>query len=216
MKCDKSTMLLYAVTDRAWVGKQSLYEQVESALKGGVTCVQLREKELDYDSFLSEAIQIASLCKRYGVPLFINDNVDIAIACGADGVHVGQDDMAAANVRQKVGSGMMIGVSVHNVDEAKKAVRDGADCLGVGAVFTTSTKADASVLPISEVKAICDAVDIPVVAIGGINKGNILQLSSSGVDGIAVVSAIFSSENIEEECKQLRALSLEMIGGKCK
>ena len=209
-------MLLYAVTDRAWVGKQSLYEQVESALKGGVTCVQLREKELDYDSFLSEAIQIASLCKRYGVPLFINDNVDIAIACGADGVHVGQDDMAAANVRQKVGSGMMIGVSVHNVDEAKKAVRDGADCLGVGAVFTTSTKADASVLPISEVKAICDAVDIPVVAIGGINKGNILQLSSSGVDGIAVVSAIFSSENIEEECKQLRALSLEMIGGKCK
>lgn len=216
MKCDKSTMLLYAVTDRAWVGKQSLYEQVESALKGGVTCVQLREKELDYDSFLSEAIQIASLCKRYGVPLFINDNVDIAIACGADGVHVGQDDMAAANVRQKVGSGMMIGVSVHNVDEAKKAVRDGADCLGVGAVFTTSTKADASVLPISEVKAICDAVDIPVVAIGGINKGNILQLSGSGVDGIAVVSAIFSSENIEEECKQLRALSLEMIGGKCK
>ena len=216
MKCDKSTMLLYAVTDRAWVGKQSLYEQVESALKGGVTCVQLREKELDYDSFLSEAIQIAALCKRYGVPLFINDNVDIAIACGADGVHVGQDDMAAANVRQKVGSGMMIGVSVHNVDEAKKAVRDGADCLGVGAVFTTSTKADASVLPISEVKAICDAVDIPVVAIGGINKGNILQLSSSGVDGIAVVSAIFSAENIEEECKQLRALSLEMIGGKCK
>ena len=216
MKCDKSTMLLYAVTDRAWVGKQSLYEQVESALKGGVTCVQLREKELDYDSFLSEAIQIAALCKRYGVPLFINDNVDIAIACGADGVHVGQDDMAAANVRQKVGSGMMIGVSVHNVDEAKKAVRDGADCLGVGAVFTTSTKADASVLPISEVKAICDAVDIPVVAIGGINKGNILQLSGSGVDGIAVVSAIFSSENIEEECKQLRALSLEMIGGKCK
>ena len=216
MKCDKKTMLLYAVTDRAWVGKQSLYEQVESALKGGVTCVQLREKELDYDSFLSEAIQIAALCKRYGVPLFINDNVDIAIACGADGVHVGQDDMAAANVRQKVGSGMMIGVSVHNVDEAKKAVRDGADCLGVGAVFTTSTKADASVLPISEVKAICDAVDIPVVAIGGINKGNILQLSSSGVDGIAVVSAIFSSENIEEECKQLRALSLEMIGGKCK
>ena len=216
MKCDKSTMLLYAVTDRAWVGKQSLYEQVESALKGGVTCVQLREKELDYDSFLSEAIQIAALCKRYGVPLFINDNVDIAIACGADGVHVGQDDMAAANVRQKVGSSMMIGVSVHNVDEAKKAVRDGADCLGVGAVFTTSTKADASVLPISEVKAICDAVDIPVVAIGGINKGNILQLSGSGVDGIAVVSAIFSSENIEEECKQLRALSLEMIGGKCK
>ena len=137
MKCDKKTMLLYAVTDRAWVGRQSLYEQVECALKGGATCVQVREKKLGDEDFLEEAKQIAALCKRYGVPLFINDNVDVAIACGAEGVHVGQEDMAAAKVREKVGNKMMIGVSVHSVEEAKQAVRDGADCLGVGAMFST-------------------------------------------------------------------------------
>ena len=132
MKCDKKTMLLYAVTDRAWVGRQSLYEQVECALKGGATCVQVREKKLGDEDFLEEAKQIAALCKRYGVPLFINDNVDVAIACGAEGVHVGQEDMAAAKVREKVGNKMMIGVSVHSVEEAKQAVRDGADCLAEG------------------------------------------------------------------------------------
>ena len=147
MKCDKKTMLLYAVTDRAWVGRQSLYEQVECALKGGATCVQVREKKLGDEDFLEEAKQIAALCKRYGVPLFINDNVDVAIACGAEGVHVGQEDMAAAKVREKVGDKMMIGVSVHSVEEAKQAVRDGADCLGVGAMFSTSTKTDVDVLP---------------------------------------------------------------------
>ena len=115
MKCDKETMLLYAVTDRAWVGKQSLYEQVEAALKGGVTCVQLREKELDEGEFLAEAIEISALCKQYDVPFFINDNVEVAIKCKADGIHVGQEDMVAAQVRQKVGEDMMIGVSVHSV-----------------------------------------------------------------------------------------------------
>ena len=145
MKCDKQNMLLYAVTDRAWVGKQSLCEQVEAALRGGVTCVQLREKELDEAAFLAEAKEISALCRRYGVPFFVNDNVDIAIACGADGVHVGQEDMAAAQVRRRVGDGMMIGVSVHSVEEAVEAVKNGADCLGVGAMFSTSTKADASV-----------------------------------------------------------------------
>ena len=121
MKCDKQNMLLYAVTDRAWVGKQSLYEQVESALKGGVTCVQLREKELDDEAFLKEAVEIHALCRRYGVPFFVNDNVDIAIRCHAEGVHVGQEDMAAAQVRARVGEGMMIGVSVHSVEEAQEA-----------------------------------------------------------------------------------------------
>ena len=144
MKCDKKTMLLYAVTDRAWVGRQSLYEQVECALKGGATCVQVREKKLGDEDFLEEAKQIAVLCKRYGVPLFINDNVDVAIACGAEGVHVGQEDMAAAKVREKVGDKMMIGVSVHSVEEAKQAVRDGADCLSVGAMFSGSTRATSS------------------------------------------------------------------------
>lgn len=212
MKCDKKAMLLYAVTDRAWVGKQSLYEQVESALKGGVTCVQLREKELSDDEFLKEAMEISALCKQYGVPFFINDNVDVAIQCKADGIHVGQEDMAAAQVRQRVGKDMMIGVSVHSVEEALEAVQNGADCLGVGAMFTTSTKKDADVLPKEVLRDICAAVDIPVVAIGGINKDNISQLAGTGVDGVALVSAIFSAEDIESECRQLRRLSEEMVG----
>lgn len=211
MKCDKETMLLYAVTDRAWTGRQSLYEQVESALKGGATCVQLREKELDEAAFLQEALEIAALCKRYGVPFFINDNVEIAIACHADGIHVGQEDMAAAQVRQKVGDDMIIGVSVHSVEEALEAVRNGADCLGVGAMFSTSTKTDADVLPKEILRDICAAVDVPVVAIGGIGKSNLSQLAGTGVDGVALVSAIFAAEDIESECRLLRRLSEEMV-----
>lgn len=211
MKCDKKAMILYAVTDRAWVGRQSLYEQVESALKGGATCVQLREKELDDDMFLTEAMELADLCRRYNVPFFINDNVDIAIKCQADGIHVGQEDMQAAQVRQKVGEDMIIGVSVHSVEEALEAVKNGADCLGVGAVFSTSTKTDVDVLPKEVLRDICAAVDIPVVAIGGINKTNIKELSGTGVDGVALVSAIFAAEDIETECKALRKLSEEMV-----
>ena len=211
MKCDKKAMLLYAVTDRAWVGKQSLYEQVESALKGGATCIQLREKELDDDAFLNEAIEISALCKQYGVPFFINDNVEIAIKCHADGIHVGQEDMEAAQVRQRVGNDMMIGVSVHSVEEALEAVRNGADCLGVGAMFSTSTKTDVNVLPKETLRDICAAVDIPVVAIGGIGKSNISQLASTGVDGVALVSAIFAADDIESECRLLRKLSEEMV-----
>ena len=211
MKCDKETMLLYAVTDRAWVGKQSLYEQVEAALKGGVTCVQLREKELSEDEFLEEAIEIAALCKQYKVPFFINDNVEIAIKCKADGIHVGQEDMLATQVRQKVGEDMMLGVSVHSVEEAIEAVKNGADCLGVGAMFSTSTKTDVDVLPKEVLKAICEAVDVPVVAIGGISKANILELSGTSVDGVALVSAIFAAEDIESECCMLKEMSKEMV-----
>lgn len=211
MKCDKNTMLLYAVTDRAWTGKQSLYEQVECALKGGVTCVQLREKEMGQEEFLEEAKEISALCKQYGVPLFINDNVEVAIQCHADGIHVGQEDMAAAQVRKKVGDGMMIGVSVHSVQEALDAVQNGADCLGVGATFSTSTKKDAEVLPKEVLREICAAVDIPVVAIGGIGKSNLLELAGTGVDGVALVSAIFSAEDIEGECRLLRKLSEQMV-----
>ena len=211
MKCDKKTMLLYAVTDRAWTGELSLYRQVEAALKGGVTCVQLREKKLEEEAFLEEAREIASLCKSYHVPFFINDNVDIAIRCGADGIHVGQEDMMADEVRKLVGPDRMIGVSVHSVEEALTAVKNGADCLGVGAVFSTSTKPDASVLPMETIRAICEAVEIPVVAIGGINRENIGKLSGTGVDGVALVSAIFGAEDIEAECRTLRSLSEKMV-----
>ena len=207
MKCDKRHMLLYAVTDRAWTGRQTLYEQVETALKGGVTCVQLREKELDEAAFLREAREICGLCRRYGVPFIVNDNVDIAIACGADGIHVGQEDMEAAKVRRRVGEHMILGVSVHTVEEARKAVENGADYLGLGAVFPTDTKTDADRMPNETLRAICGAVEVPVVAIGGINRGNLLRLSGSGVDGVALVSAIFSAEDIEESCRELRALS---------
>lgn len=199
-------MRLYAVTDRAWTGKQSLYEQVEAALKGGVTCLQLREKDLDMEEFLTEAKEISGLCKKYGVPFIINDNVEIAIKCQADGIHVGQEDMMAADVRKRVGDGMIIGVSAHSVEEAKEAVANGADYLGVGAMFSTSTKADASVLPWETLRDICRAVDVPVVAIGGINKENIVKLSGSGVDGVALVSAIFAAEDIKRECEELRYL----------
>jgi len=211
MKCDKRMVLLYAVTDRAWTGKQNLYEQVEAALKGGVTCVQLREKELDEESFLKEAIEISELCRRYGVPFFINDNVEIAVKCHADGIHVGQEDMEASRVRERVGDEMMIGVSVHSVEEALEAVKHGADCLGVGSMFMTSTKKDVSVLPKEVLRDICNAVDIPVVAIGGIGKSNISELAGTGMDGVALVSAIFSADDIEEECRVLRKLSEEAV-----
>ena len=211
MKCDKKNMLLYAVTDRAWTKNQSLYEQVEAALKGGVTCVQLREKTLNEEEFLNEALEISVLCKKYKVPLFINDNVDIAIKCHADGIHVGQDDMKANQVREKVGNDMMIGVSVHSVEDALEAVKNGADCLGAGSVFSTSTKANVSSLSKETLRDICNAVDIPVVAIGGINKTNIAELSGTGISGVALVSAIFAASDIEAECRMLRKASEEML-----
>lgn len=211
MKCDKRHMLLYAVTDRAWTMKQTLYQQVEAALKGGVTCVQLREKELNEAAFLQEARDICALCRRYEVPFIVNDNVDIAVACGADGIHVGQEDLAAGEVRRRVGENMILGVSVHTVEEARQAVQDGADYLGLGTVFPTSTKTDVDVMPRDTLRAICGAVDVPIVAIGGLNRSNILQLSGSGVDGVALVSAIFSAENIEETCRELRVLSEKMV-----
>ena len=204
-------MRLYAVTDRMWTGKQTLLEQVEDALKGGATCMQLREKELDEESFLQEAYEMKALCEKYGVPFFVNDNVEIAIKCKADGIHVGQSDMEAGNVRALVGEDMMIGVSVNSVEQALAAVQAGADCLGVGAMFSTSTKLDADSVSFETLKEICNAVDIPVVAIGGISKENMMQLKGTDVDGVALVSAVFAAENIEEECKELRILSEAMV-----
>ncbi|MPM94028.1 Thiamine-phosphate synthase [bioreactor metagenome] len=211
MTFDKNSLLLYAVTDRCWAGTKTLAEQVEEALKGGVTCVQLREKSLADEDFLKEAFEIKALCKNYKVPFFINDNIDVAMRCDADGIHVGQHDMSAVDVRQRIGKKMLLGVSVQTVEQAVKAEKDGADCLGVGAVFSTSTKLDADTVCHDTLKAICSAVSIPVVAIGGINQYNILELKNTGIDGVALVSAIFASDTIESTCRQLRALSEEMV-----
>ncbi|MBE5846175.1 MAG: thiamine phosphate synthase [Lachnospiraceae bacterium] len=213
MKCDEKMMRLYAVTDRKWTGRQSLYEQVEAALKGGVTIVQLREKDLSEEDFEREAIEIGKLCKRYDVPLIINDNVDLAIRTGASGVHVGQEDMEARSVRKKIGPDMILGVSAHNVEEAKRAVACGADYLGSGAVFGTATKTNVTPMKRETLRAICDAVEIPVVAIGGVDGDNLPLLKGTGVAGAAIVSAIFSADDIEKECRHLRALSEEMVRG---
>lgn len=211
MKNVKDMLLLYAVTDRQWTGSESLYQQVEKALKGGVTCVQLREKNISKEQFLSEAVQIKQLCKKYNVPFIINDDVEIAVKCGADGVHVGQSDMTAAQVRKIIGKDMILGVSAQTVDQALKAQQEGADYLGVGAVFSTSTKTDAKNVSYDTLKQICQSVDIPVVAIGGINKENISLLKDSGVKGAAVVSAIFSKPDIENECRQLLDLAKSIV-----
>ena len=213
MNFDKNSLRLYAVTDRAWVGRQTLCQQVEAALQGGVTCVQLREKHLDRDAFLAEARQICALCRRYGVPFIVNDDLDVALACGADGVHVGQDDMPAAEVRRRAGRRLIVGVSAHTPEEARLAEAAGADYLGAGAVFGSATKTDASLLTPAGLQAVCAAVHIPVVAIGGVNARNILQLQGSGAAGAAVVSGIFGAPDITAACRALRALADTMVQG---
>ena len=213
MNFDKHSLRLYAVTDRAWVGRQTLCQQVEAALQGGVTCVQLREKHLDRDAFLAEARQICALCRRYGVPFIVNDDLDVALACGADGIHVGQDDMPAAEVRRRAGRRLIVGVSAHTPEEARLAEAAGADYLGAGAVFGSATKTDASLLTPAGLQAVCAAVHIPVVAIGGVNAGNILQLQGSGAAGAAVVSGIFGAPDITAACRALRALADTMVQG---
>ena len=213
MRCDKKAMLLYAVTDRAWLGEKTLAEQVESALKGGATCVQLREKNLDEESFLAEAFAVKKLCREYGVPFIINDNVEIAVKCGADGVHVGQSDMEAGDVRDRLGPDKIIGVSARTVEQALLAQAHGADYLGVGAVFSTSTKSDAKNVSHETLKEICKAVRIPVVAIGGITRDNVKELTGCGADGIAVISAVFAQQDIESAARELKKCSEEMVKG---
>ncbi len=212
MKLDRSSMLLYAVTDRMWLGEKSLAAQVEEAIKAGVTFVQLREKDINFEEFVRLAKEIKKVTDKYGIPFVINDNVDVAIACNADGVHVGQEDMAAYDVREKLGEGKILGVSANSVEQALLAEKNGADYLGVGAMFSTSTKLDADSVSYDVLKEICSAVNIPVVAIGGISKENILELSGSGADGVAVVSAIFAQPDITAAVKELSLLSGRMVG----
>lgn len=211
MKLCREDFTLYAVTDRHWLNGSTLTKQVENALKGGATFIQLREKNLDDESFFKEAVEIKDLCKRYNVPFVINDNVDIALKIDADGVHVGQDDMEASKLRKLLGPDKIIGVSAHTVTEALKAKEAGADYLGVGAVFPTGSKDDVSVLPHETLRDICNAVDIPVIAIGGITKDNIIELKGSGIDGIAVISAIFAKDDITAATQELKDKVLEIL-----
>ena len=211
MNCDKKDLLLYAVTDRSWLNGRTLYEQVEEALKGGVTFVQLREKNLDDTAFLQEAKEIKELCARFHVPFVINDNVDIAAEIDADGVHVGQSDMEAGDVRKKLGPDKIIGVSAQTIEQALRAQAHGADYLGVGAVFPTGSKADAVEVSHDTVREICRAVDIPVIAIGGITRENVIELKGTGICGIAVISAIFGQQDIEEAARTLKSRTEETV-----
>ena len=205
MKFTESMLRLYAVTDRSWVGTQTLSEQVEAALRGGVTCVQLREKELNDTDFLAEARELKALCARYGVPLIINDNVELALEVDADGVHVGQEDMDARDVRGLIGPDKILGVTAKTLEQAQKAQQAGANYLGSGAVFGSTTKLNARPMTKELLQSICQSVTIPVVAIGGIHRGNIAFLEGTGIRGAAVVSGIFAAADIEEECFRLRA-----------
>ncbi len=202
---------LYAVTDRHWLGNQTLLEQVQEALDGGATCIQLREKQLDDKTFLQEAIEIQKLCKQYQVPFIVNDNVDIAKTMHADGIHVGQSDMEALDVRKELGKDVILGVSAQTVEQAKKAEAHGADYLGVGAVFPTGSKDDAEDVSYETLKAICEAVSIPVIAIGGITQDNVKELAGSGIVGIAVISAIFAQQHITQATKDLKQATEQML-----
>lgn len=207
----KEDLLLYAVTDRHWLNGETLYSQVEKTLEGGTTFVQLREKELDEEHFLEEAKEIKKLCAKYNVPFVINDNVEIALEMDADGVHVGQSDMEAGDVRAKLGPDKIIGVSAQTVEQALLAQERGADYLGVGAVFHTDSKADAADVNHETLKAICEAVDIPVIAIGGISKDNVGELAGSGICGIAVISAIFAEKDIKGATQELKNRTKKMV-----
>ena len=211
MNCDRKDLMLYAVTDRSWLGGETLRSQVERALKGGATFIQLREKELDEADFLEEAKEIQKLCREYHVPFVINDNVEIAAAVGADGVHVGQSDMEAGDVRRRLGPDKIIGVSAQTAEQALRAQEHGADYLGVGAVFPTGSKADATEVSRETLEEICRAVDIPVIAIGGIGRENVMELKGSGICGIAVISAIFAQKDIEAAAAELKKRVEEML-----
>lgn len=212
MRLDKKDLLLYAVTDRHWLTEdETLYSVVEKALKGGATFMQLREKKLEEAKFMEEAKEIKALCAQYDVPFVINDNVALAVSMDADGVHVGQSDMAAGDVRAKIGPDKILGVSAHTVEQAKLAEAQGADYLGVGAVFPTGSKDDADEVRHETLKEICQSVNIPVIAIGGITEENTPRLSGSGICGIAVISAIFGQQDIEEATRALKKVTKEMV-----
>ena len=207
----EESLLLYAVTDRHWLDGRTLYDVVRESLDGGVTFLHLREKELDDETFLEEAVKLQEMAREYNLPFVINDNVDIAVKMDADGVHVGQSDMEAGNVRALIVPGKILGVSAQTVEQALLALEKGADYLGVGAVFPTGSKDDADEVSFETLKEICDAVSIPVVAIGGITYENTPELKGGGICGIAVISAIYAQSDIKAASEQLKAVTQQMI-----
>ena len=208
----RKAMLLYAVTDRSWLKEgQTLLTVCEDVLANGATFLQIREKDLDGNAFEAEATKLNELCRRYHVPYVVNDSVEIALAIDADGVHVGQSDIMGRDIRSLIGPDKILGISAGTVEEAVAAETAGADYIGVGAVFGTSTKKNARNLSVEKLKEITSAVSIPVVAIGGIHGGNLMELSHSGVDGVAVVSAIFGAEDPGKATAQLLELAKEMV-----
>lgn len=211
MKFEKDMLLLYAVTDNAWVGEQTLAEQIEDAIKGGATIVQLREKKLDKESFIREAIEVVKICHKYNVPLIINDDVDVALKSGADGVHVGIEDTPVSKIREIVPKDFIIGATCKTVEQAMKAQKDGADYMGVGAVFVSPTKTNAIRITKEQLREIVLSVDIPAVAIGGITKENALEIKGCNIAGIAVVSAIFGAKDIKTETALLKKIAREVI-----
>ena len=210
-RCAQKDLTLYAITDRHWLTGQTLKSQVEKALKGGATMIQIREKDLNEKDFLLEAEELLALCRSYNVPFIVNDNVELAVKIGADGVHVGQSDMNARDVRALIGNDKILGVSTQTVEQALFAQECGADYLGVGAVFPTGSKDDAEVLDRKTLMDICKAVSIPVVAIGGITKDNVRELKGTGIAGISVISAIFAQKDIQNATAELLKRTEEIL-----
>ena len=210
-RCAQKDLTLYAITDRHWLNGQTLKSQVEKALKGGATMIQIREKDLNKKDFLLEAEELLALCRSYNVPFIVNDNVELAVKIGADGVHVGQSDMNARDVRALIGNDKILGVSTQTVEQALFAQECGADYLGVGAVFPTGSKDDAEVLDRKTLMDICKAVSIPVVAIGGITKDNVRELKGTGIAGISVISAIFAQKDIQNATAELLKRTEEIL-----
>lgn len=211
MKFSREMLLLYAVTDRKWTGEKTLYRQVEEALKGGATLIQLREKNMPQEDFLKEAREMAALCHRYGPALIINDNVEVALKSGADGVHVGMEDLPVKEIRKQVPGDFIIGATAKTTEQAQRAEKEGADYLGVGAVFPSPTKKNAIRITTEELKKICSSVRIPAVAIGGITSENAGTLVGGGMAGMALVSAVFGASDIERETAGLKKKIQEVV-----
>ena len=211
MKLQRKDLFLYAITDRSWVGEQTLAEQVEQALKGGITMLQLREKDMAYEQLKREAIELQQLCRRYQVPFIINDYVELAKEIGADGVHVGQSDRSVIEARKILGSDAIIGATAKTIEQARTAQEQGADYLGSGAVFGSNTKKDAKPMEHALLQEICESVTIPVVAIGGINGRNVMELKGRGMAGVAVIGGIFGEKDIEKAAADLRGKMGQII-----